>query len=66
MSEKKPTPSAAEPGKICAVCGKRSYSKGGMHPHCAMEQADAPRKTQLAAEKKAEILARQQKPEEPN
>ena len=54
MSEKKPTPIFVERnGKICPVCGKPSYSREGVHPQCAMTQADASRKMRLAAEKKA-------------
>jgi hypothetical protein len=30
-----------------------SYSVGGIHPQCAVEQADAPRKKLLAEEKRA-------------
>lgn len=66
MSEKKPTPIVNEPsGKICPVCGKRSYSQGGVHPQCAMVQADAPRKMRLAAEKKALEEERQRTLQEP-
>jgi hypothetical protein len=25
----------------CPVCGKPSYSRGGVHPQCSMRQADA-------------------------
>jgi hypothetical protein len=54
MSEKKPTPIFSEPNKkICPVCGKRSYSAGGVHPQCAVQQADAPRQELLKAKKKA-------------
>ncbi len=54
MSEKKPTPINLEPNtKICPVCGKRSYSRQGVHPQCAMVQADAPRQLRLTAAKKA-------------
>lgn len=54
MSEKKPTPIIVEPNSaICPVCTKRSYSRGGIHPQCAMIQADVPRKLRLSAEKKA-------------
>ena len=55
MSEKKPTPIIAD-GKIkmCPVCGKRSYSREGIHPQCAVALADEPRKLRLAAEKKAQ------------
>lgn len=41
-----------QPGKICPICGKRAYSAGGIHPQCAVKQADAPRQAILAAEKK--------------
>jgi hypothetical protein len=54
MSEKKPTPIVIQrTDKNCPVCGKRSYSRDGVHPQCSMVQADAPRKLRLAAEKKA-------------
>ncbi|QDU93288.1 hypothetical protein [Lignipirellula cremea] len=54
MSEKKPTPNTdGQNVKNCPVCGKRSYSREGIHPQCAMVQADAPRVQRLAAEKKA-------------
>jgi hypothetical protein len=55
MSEKKPEPIFVSPKiKICPVCGKQSYSREGIHPQCATIQADAPRKEQLAAKRKAE------------
>jgi hypothetical protein len=58
MSEKKPIPTSGEQkGKTCPVCGDRSYSREGIHPQCASLQADAPRKAQLAAEKKAKAGA---------
>jgi hypothetical protein len=45
-------------GQICAVCGKRSYSLNGIHPQCAVKQADEPRQLKLAAEKRtARLLA---------
>jgi hypothetical protein len=53
MNHKKPTPILGEPNsKICPICGKRSYSAGGIHPQCAVQQADAPRERQIKAEKK--------------
>jgi hypothetical protein len=53
MTHKKPTPILGEHNaKICPVCGKRSYSAGGIHPQCAVQQADAPREQQLKAKKK--------------
>ena len=54
MTEKKLTPIVVTHGsKICPVCGKPSYSREGVHPQCAMIQADAPRAMHLAAERKA-------------
>jgi hypothetical protein len=54
MSEKKPIPIIVERNrKNCPVCGKRSYSRDGVHPQCSVTQADAPRKLRLAADKKA-------------
>ncbi len=66
MSEKKPTPIVVGPrGKFCPICGKRSYSREGVHPQCAMMQADAPRKLRIAAEKKAKAKERLEALEEP-
>jgi hypothetical protein len=54
MSEKKPVPVTVEPrGRKCPICGKVSYSQGGIHPQCAMVQADEPRRIRLAAERQA-------------
>ena len=54
VSEKKPTLIIVERNSaICPVCGKRSYSRGGIHPQCAMIQADMSRKLNLAAAKKS-------------
>ncbi len=53
MSEKKPVPIFAEGNiKFCPVCRKRSYSRDGVHPQCAVIQADASRTEQLQAERK--------------
>ena len=53
MDSKKPVPLMVEPrGSICPICGKRSYSLRGIHPQCAVQQADEPRQKLLAAEKK--------------
>lgn len=44
------------PKNLCPVCGKPAYSLGGIHPQCAMLQADMPRMNRLrtkAAEAKA-------------
>ena len=47
--QKPPTTGA---GRECPVCGKASYSKNGIHPQCAVIQADMPRQKQLAEDKK--------------
>jgi predicted RNA-binding Zn-ribbon protein involved in translation (DUF1610 family) len=53
MNHKKPTPMLQERGrKLCPVCGKPSYSLEGIHPQCAVQQADAPRSERMKAEKK--------------
>jgi len=54
MDSKKPAPLLVEPtrGRECPVCGKKSYSQHGIHPQCAVLQADAPRQVLLAAQKK--------------
>jgi hypothetical protein len=59
MYQKKPTPFINEHTKrICPVCGKQSYSAGGIHPQCAVQQADAPRQRQLKANKEAEAKSK--------
>ena len=56
MSEKKPTPFSAQPsGKMCPVCGTRSYSQGGIHPQSAVHQADAARTEELKAARKLQV-----------
>ena len=51
-NNKKPTPLVKLPDrKVCPVCKQPSYSRDGIHPQCALERADEPRKKQLAAEK---------------
>ena len=58
---KKPTPILGEQNrKICPVCGKRSYSAGGIHPQCAVQQSDAPRQKKL---KQAKALEAKKKSE---
>lgn len=42
-----PTP----PKHVCPICGTASYSVGGIHPQCAMQQADQPRLARLRAAK---------------
>jgi len=42
MSEKKPKPEVIViPRKLCPVCGKASYSSGGVHPQCSQKKAAA-------------------------
>jgi hypothetical protein len=62
MSEKKPEIIGDRFAvRICPVCGKRAYSAGGVHPQCAVRQADAPRQAQLAEARRMERqLAAQQ------
>ncbi len=55
MSEKKSVPLVSQPsGKVCPVCGKRTYSQGGIHPQCAVLQSDAARSEKLKADRKLE------------
>jgi hypothetical protein len=46
------------PKNLCPVCGTATYSLGGIHPQCAMQQADQPRLAQLKARKVAEPKAK--------
>jgi hypothetical protein len=65
MNHSKPTPLVPQPTpKTCPICGHSSYSPDGIHPQCAVTQADAPRKTQLDATKKAMAIEKQQAAEE--
>jgi rRNA maturation protein Nop10 len=55
MSHRKPRATLDDHGKkMCPVCGQRTYSANGIHPQCAVLQADAPRQRQLTAKKKAD------------
>jgi hypothetical protein len=61
MQIKKPVPSMTQdnkPRRLCPVCGKVSYSRGGMHPQCSQTREDAPRIARLKAAKKAELQKR--------
>jgi hypothetical protein len=53
-SEKSVLIVAPPPRQLCPICGKASYSLGGIHPQCAMQHADQPRVIRLRAEKVAE------------
>ena len=48
------------PKNLCPICGKPAYSLGGIHPQCAMQQADEPRIVGLRAAKSIE--SREKKP----
>ena len=48
------------PKILCPICGKPTYSSGGIHPQCAMQKADEPRLIRLKAARAAE--ARSDKP----
>ena len=55
MATKKPDGLLARktaPQRICPVCGVITYSRGGIHPQCAQERADAPRVRRIKAAKK--------------
>jgi hypothetical protein len=56
MCYKKPVPLLlvdAPPRRLCPVCGTVSYSREGIHPQCAEQQADAPRMERVNAGKEA-------------
>ena len=56
MSIIKPVVVIPGPEKIlCPICGKPTYSHGGIHPQCAMEQADEPRVTLLRNARRADV-----------
>lgn len=55
MQAKKPIPPTTQdnkPRRMCPVCGKASYSLGGIHPQCSQTREDAPRIKALNAAKK--------------
>jgi uncharacterized Zn finger protein (UPF0148 family) len=55
MSEKKPVPiPGSGKSKTCPVCGKPSYSRDGIHPQCAVNQADAARTEEIKEKRKRE------------
>jgi hypothetical protein len=56
MSDEQPIIIIPQPPRnLCPICGKASYSVGGIHPQCAMQKADEPRLKRLRATKNAEI-----------
>ena len=42
------------PKTLCPVCGQATYSPGGIHPQCAMQQADEPRLARLKTKRVVE------------
>ena len=59
MLHKKPAPlmRSGQPRRLCPVCGTVSYSRYGIHPQCAQQQADAPRLERLRAARRASAQA---------
>jgi hypothetical protein len=55
MSILKPVIVVPGPARIfCPICGEATYSRGGIHPQCAMAQADEPRATRLRNARRTE------------
>lgn len=52
MSSNAYPPTAATGGRKCPVCGHATYSRSGIHPQCAVAQADRPRQEQLIEDRK--------------
>jgi hypothetical protein len=53
MSIIKPVPIIPKLAKhLCPICSKDSYSRDGIHPQCAVQQADEPRSQRLMLERK--------------
>jgi hypothetical protein len=50
------------PKHICPVCHKPAYSLGGVHPQCAIEQADEPRILKLKTARVIESKLKIKKP----
>jgi rRNA maturation endonuclease Nob1 len=58
MSEKSVIIVPQPPKNLCPICGKPAYSLGGIHPQCAMHQADQPRLNRLRTTKAAEAATK--------
>ena len=55
MEHKRPIPlmeRAQKRRSACPVCNQPSYSRGGIHPQCAAQRADASRMARVKAAKK--------------
>lgn len=58
MANKKPAPLIVESlHPRCPVCGEKSYSPAGIHPQCAVRQADAER-LRLPLPRRVKTIAR--------
>src|SRR3990172_6940198 len=58
MSPKKPIPLNPSPSrKHCPVCGEVAYSHAGVHPQCAVHQADTRRMKRTKRPEKARKTA---------
>ena len=62
MQTHKPLPLFAQPTRnVCPICGVVSYSRNGVHPQCAVRQADEPRSLKLRLQKKAQSKSKSSK-----
>ena len=59
MSHRKPEPifHSSQPN-LCPICGKASYSSAGIHPQCAVKQADDKRRLDLKQNKSETKVAK--------
>jgi hypothetical protein len=60
-SEKSVIIEPQRPKTLCPICGTPTYSAGGIHPQCAMQQADKPRLERLRTAKTAEANTKKPK-----
>lgn len=60
MSISKPAVIVRTP-PACPVCGKPSYSQGGVHPQCAVARADKIRKPKIAPKPKSAAMGQWKK-----
>jgi hypothetical protein len=60
MSLSKPPLLPVKP-PACPVCGKPSYSRGGVHPQCAVARADKVRKLKTPPKPKTAVLGQWKK-----
>jgi hypothetical protein len=54
-------PAPPPPRPLCPVCGKASFSPGGIHPQCSMQQADEPRINRLRTARTVEAKVKKPK-----